>query len=249
MPQCASVCQVRNILFEDQTNSFFFSLGQGVSIFEANPKSIQQVIGDVYCPGKFCLNREKCESLDGYVTNPRSIDGCGKSGARLFVHKFLFTLQEHLKTTKTDKTRFFFAKKRMNLLRDKQLLLNVPFQSTKYRKKEFCVENEIRETIRDVYCPTYRNETCVYISTNKTTSFYDCKKCKACCNNLNIRFEDQKPTILLFGGNGTHCFARKTNCDYEKEKPYPFSKKFLRQSQPSTSEPEPKKEKSSPNME
>ena len=81
------------------------------------------------------------------------------------------------------------------------------------------------------------------------TIFYDCKKCKACCNVLNIPFEDQKPTIMLFGGDGTHCFARKTNCDYEKEKPYPFLKKFLRQSQPSTSKPEPKKDKSSPNME
>ena len=29
-PQCASVCQVRDIPFEDQTNSFFLSLGQGV---------------------------------------------------------------------------------------------------------------------------------------------------------------------------------------------------------------------------
>ena len=28
-PQCASVCQVRNILFEDQTISFFLSFGQG----------------------------------------------------------------------------------------------------------------------------------------------------------------------------------------------------------------------------
>ena len=29
-PQCGSVCQVRNIPFEDQTNSCFLSLGQGV---------------------------------------------------------------------------------------------------------------------------------------------------------------------------------------------------------------------------
>ena len=46
-PQCASVCQVRNIPFEDQTNSFFLSLGPGVYIFEENPKPIQEVIGDV----------------------------------------------------------------------------------------------------------------------------------------------------------------------------------------------------------
>ena len=46
---------------------------------------------------------------------------------------------------------------------------------------------------------------------------------------------------MLFGGHGTHCFARKRSRDYEKEKPSPFLKKFLRQSQPSTPEPEPKR--------
>ena len=128
---------------------------------------------------------------------------------------------------------------------DKQYLPNVPFQSTNFGKKELCVDNI--KTIGDVYCPTCRNEKCVYISTNKTTSFYDCKKCKECCHVLNIPFKDQKPTIMLFGGDGTHCFARNTSRDYEK--PSPFLNKFLRQSQPSTSEPEPKKVKTSPNME
>ena len=137
----------------------------------------------------------------------------------------------------------------MNLVPNKQLLLNVPFQSTKYRKKELCVDNKVRETIGDVFCLTCRNEKCVYILTNKTTSFCDCKKCKACCNVLNIPCKDQKPTIMLFGGDGTHCFARKTSRDYEEGKPSPFLKKFVRQSQPSTSELEPKKDKSSPNME
>ena len=103
--------KLRNFPFEDQTNSFFLLLGQGVYIFEERPKLIQEVIGDVYCPGDFCLYREKCESIGGYVTFPRSIYGCGLCGAWLFVHKVLFTLQEHVKTTKTDKTRFFFAKK------------------------------------------------------------------------------------------------------------------------------------------
>ena len=106
-PQGESVCQVRNIPFEKQINSFFLLLGQGFYIFEERPKSVQEVIGDVYCPGKFCLNIEKCESIGGYVTTPGSIYGCGKCGAWLFVHKVPFTLQEHVKTTKTDKTRFF----------------------------------------------------------------------------------------------------------------------------------------------
>ena len=110
-PQCASVCQVRNIPIEDQAKSFFLSFGAGVYIFEESAKTIQDVIGDVCCPGKYFLNREKCESIGGYVTTPRSIYGCGKCGAWLFLPKVPFTLQEHVKTTETDKTRFFFAKK------------------------------------------------------------------------------------------------------------------------------------------
>ena len=124
------------------------------------------------------------------------------------------------------------------MLQDKQLFNKVSFQSTKDRKKRIvCVDNI--KTIGDVCCPTSRNEKCVYISTNETNSFYDCKKCKTCCNVLNIPFNDPKPTIMLFGGDGTHCFARKTSRDYERSSP--FLKKFLRQSQPSTSEPVPKK--------
>ena len=73
----------------------------------------------------------------------------------------------------------------MNLVPHKQLLLNVPFQSTKCRKKQLCVDNKVQETLAVAYCPTCRTEMCAYISTNKTTSFYGCKKCKACCHVLN----------------------------------------------------------------
>ena len=114
----------------------------------------------------------------------------------------------------------------MNLVPNKQQLLNVPIQSNKYRKKELSVDNKKRETIGDLFCPTCRNEKCVYISTNKRTSFYDCEKCKAFCNVSNIPLKDQKPTIKLFGGDGTHSFARKTNRDCKKEKPSPFLKIF-----------------------
>ena len=78
-------------------------------MFEEGPKSIQDFIGDVFCPGKYCFNGEKCEILDGYVTTPRSIYDCGKCGAWLSVQQV--TLQEHVQTTKTDKTRFFCLKK------------------------------------------------------------------------------------------------------------------------------------------
>ena len=135
------------------------------------------------------------------------------------------------------------------MLPDKQLLLNVPFQSTKDRKKELCVDNKVQEPIGDTYCATCINENGVYISTNKMTSFYDFKKGKTCCHVLNIHLEDEKPTIMLSGGDGTYCFARKTSRDYEKEKPFTFLKKFLRQSVSSKSEPAPKKAQMSPNME
>ena len=158
--------------------------------------------------------------------------------------KFVLRYKSTQRRQKQTKHAFYLLKK---MLHDKQFFNKVPFQSTKYRKKELSVDNI--KTIGDVYCPTCRNEKCVYFSTNKTTGFYDCKKCKACCNVLNIPFKDQKPTILLFGADRTHCFSRKTSRDNEKEKLSPFLKKFLLQSQPSTSEREPKKDKSSPKME
>ena len=96
--------------FEDQTNSFFLSFDQGVYIFEENPKSIQDVFGDVHCPVKYCSNREKCESLGNSVITLRSIYGCGKCGAWLFVQNVPFMLQEHAKTTQTDETSFFLVK-------------------------------------------------------------------------------------------------------------------------------------------
>ena len=43
-PQCGSVCQVRNIPFEDQTNSFFLSPGQGVYIFEESPNQFMMLL-------------------------------------------------------------------------------------------------------------------------------------------------------------------------------------------------------------
>ena len=66
--------------------------------------------------------------------------------------------------------------KKMKLLPGKQMFINAPIQSTKYSKKEmfnFQVDNT-QEIIGDVYCPACWNEKCVYISINKTSSFYDC---------------------------------------------------------------------------
>ena len=62
------------------------------------------------------------------------------------------------------------------MLHDKQLFNKVPFQSTKYRKKELCEDNI--KTIGNVHSPTCRSEKCVYLSTIKTTRFYDSKSAK-----------------------------------------------------------------------
>ena len=80
-PQCASVCQVRNIPFEDQRKSFFLSFGPRVYIFGENPKSIQDLIGNVYCSEEYFLNKEKWKSIGDYVTIPRFIYGCDNYGA------------------------------------------------------------------------------------------------------------------------------------------------------------------------
>ena len=136
--QWGSVCHVRNITFEDQTNSFLLSLYQGVYIFEVSPKSVQDVIGDVYCPGKYCSNREKCLSLEGYVTTPKSIYACGKCGVWLFVHKVPFMLQDHVKTTKTDTTRFFFARKRWTWYPTNSYYLKSHFNHSNWERKN-CV--------------------------------------------------------------------------------------------------------------
>ena len=153
-PQCASVCQVNKISAEDPAFSFFLSFGQRVYIFGESLKSIQDVIRDVYCPGKYCSNREKCESFGAYVATPRFNYGSGKCGGWLFVHKVPLIIQEHVKTTKTDKTRFFFAK-RMNLVPIKQLLFESHFNqpnlerkvcvwTTKYRRLlEMCIVQHV----------------------------------------------------------------------------------------------------------
>ena len=87
-------------------------------------------------------------------------------------------LQEHVKRQKQTKHAFSLLKK-MNLVPNKQLLVFALFQLTKYTKEELCVDNKVREAIGDVSRPTSRNGKCVYISTKKTTNFYDCKKFKA----------------------------------------------------------------------
>ena len=106
----ARLCVKRAIFpLKNKQIPFFLSLGQGVYVFEESPKSIQEVIGDVYCPGKYCFNREKCESIGGYVTTPRSIYGCGKCGAWLFLHEVPFPFTGARKDDKNRQNTLFLC--------------------------------------------------------------------------------------------------------------------------------------------
>ena len=103
------------------------------------------------------------------------------------------------------------------MLPKKRASINVSIQPTKFKKKALCVENKVQKTIGTVYSPTCRTEKFVHISTSFST-FYDCKKYKTCCHVLNFLPNDQKLTIFLFGGNGTHCFAKETSGHYKKRR-------------------------------
>ena len=43
-PQCASVCQARNIPFEDERNSLFLSLGQGVYFLKKTQNQFKMLL-------------------------------------------------------------------------------------------------------------------------------------------------------------------------------------------------------------
>ena len=51
--------------FESQTIYSFLSFDEGIYNFEESPKSIQDVIGDVYCQSECLFNSENSESLYG----------------------------------------------------------------------------------------------------------------------------------------------------------------------------------------
>ena len=57
------------------------------------------------------------------------------------------------KARKDDEIRqntLFLRYEKINLVPSKQLLPNVTFQSTNYRKKELCVDNKVQEALGDV---------------------------------------------------------------------------------------------------
>ena len=95
-------------------------------------------------------------------------------------------------------------------------------------------KKSIQGVIGDFYRPTCPNEKCAHLSTYKILVFTAAKRATPALTCWWIPPKDLKPTIKLFGGDDTHCFARKTSRDSEKENPSPFSKSFFRLPQSGT---------------
>ena len=138
----------------------------------------------------------------------------------------------------------------MDVLLDKQMFIKVPIYSIKYIKKEtfkLYVDNRIKEIFENLFWPKCESEMCPHISTKKTSSFYDCIKCKTSCQALSISFKKQKKTkttdTICWRWYLVFCKKRRSR-NYEK--PSRFLKNFLRQSQSTVTEPGPKKYKITP---
>ena len=58
-PECGYTCQVRNIDYENQTRSDLLMSDQDIYNSEEKHKSNEDVIGDAFCPGRYCA-RQKC---------------------------------------------------------------------------------------------------------------------------------------------------------------------------------------------
>ena len=159
--------------------------------------SIIKLIRNVYCPNTmcldlFCVHKEHFQSLD------TSDCQCFQCESMCQVGNILFQEQ----------TDSFFLNFSQEMLM---------FEDTK-KSIQFIVEN--------MCCSTRPYEKCAHLSTNKNSNFYDCKICEACSHMLN-NLKDQKRTITLFDGDGTHCFAKCTSCDYEKGNQFPLLKIYI----------------------
>ena len=83
-------------------------------------------------------------------------------------------------------------------------------------------QKSIQDVFEDVYCPTGPIEKRVRLSINKISDFYACKKEKTCSHVLKNPFEDQKPTIMLFGGDGMIALQEKPVVTTKKRNHFHF---------------------------
>ena len=99
-----------NFLLKIKENPFCCRLAKGFTFLKRTQNQFKMLLEMSIVLASIVSTERNANLIGGYVTTPRFIYGCGKCFAWLFVHKAPFTLQEHVKTTKTDKKRFFFAK-------------------------------------------------------------------------------------------------------------------------------------------
>ena len=131
-----------------------------------------------------------------------------------------------------------FPKSRLYVLREAKInVLNarifvksafVSFKSRKIcsskcviKKFPFFKKNqEFQVVIGELFCPKFRKEKCVCISTNQNfqNSFCDTKKYKTSRYEPEFLFKGQKPTVTLILGHDIDYFPKRTSRDYEAKK-------------------------------
>ena len=72
---CTSTCQGRNVAFDEQSTPFFLKCGHGIYVFEDTQYSIQDNIGDVFCPERYC-SRQKCVYIHTWKENDENCYEC-----------------------------------------------------------------------------------------------------------------------------------------------------------------------------
>ena len=129
-PQCASVCQVRNIPFQDQTISFFCRLVKGFTFLKRlqnQPSCYWRCV----LPWQVLFQRREMliswwlrnnSQIHLWLWNVRSVVVCSQSS-------FYVTIAR--KYDKNRQNTLFICQKKMNLVPNKRLLVNASFQSTK----------------------------------------------------------------------------------------------------------------------
>ena len=167
----------------------------------------------MFCPGEYCLNIEKCKSRGGYITTPRSIYACGKCGVWLFVHKVPFMLQDRVKTTKTDRMRFSSAKKQWTWYRTNNFYLMFHFNQPNIERKNCVRTTKYKRLLERCIVQDVEMKIVFSIQPIKRLVSTTVRNAKPAATFSNAPFKNQKPTFMLFGADGTQCFARKTSRD------------------------------------
>ena len=111
-PHCGPVCQVRNTPFEDQTNSFFLSLGQGVYNFEESPKSVQDIFLRCLLSWQVLFQQREMR-IFWWLCNNSEIHSClWKVWSLVVCSQSSFYVTRARKDDKNRQNTFFFARKR-----------------------------------------------------------------------------------------------------------------------------------------